>query len=162
MNNSPFTHPNHIPIELADKQVANDELAKAISDSSELLAKATTVFPFTIFPDTITIDRAKVTITHREFFKVGEVMSMRIEDILNVTAHVGPLFGSIQISTRFFDQHKPYAVNYFWREDALKIKRILQGYIIAIQNEIDCSALSTRELSAKLDELGASARNENL
>src|SRR5947209_1395179 len=85
---------------------AQKELRDAIGNSHEVLVRATTVFPFTIFPDTITVDRTKLSVTHREFFKVGDVMSIRIEDILNVTAHVGPLFGSIKIATRFFDLEK--------------------------------------------------------
>ncbi|HUP26074.1 MAG TPA: hypothetical protein VM124_00310 [Candidatus Limnocylindrales bacterium] len=130
------------------------ELKKAIQGSHQVLVSATTVFPFTLFPDTITVDRAKLTITHRSFFSVAEVMSIRIEDVLNVTANVGPLFGSIKITSRIFNIEKPYTVDHFWREDALKIKRITQGYIIALQKKIDCSVLSTSELSAMLDDLG--------
>jgi hypothetical protein len=139
-----------------DKAVAQQELAKAIGNANDVLATATTVFPFTLFPDTISIDRSKVSIAHRNFFRVAEVMSIRIEDILNVTVDVGPFFGSLVISTRFFDNdnRKPYKVNYLSRPDALKIKRIIQGYVIATQQQIDCSSLSTQELATMLDQLG--------
>jgi len=137
-----------------DKYEAERQLTQAISGSHEVLAAATTVFPFTMFPDTITVDRTKLTVTHRTFFSVAEVMSINIEDILNVVANVGPFFGSLVISTRFFDVKKPYKVNWLWREDALKIARIMHGYIIAIQRKIDCTALSTKELASMLDELG--------
>lgn len=130
------------------------ELENAIKGSHQVLVSATTVFPLTLFPDTVTVDRAKLTITHRNFFKQAEVMSIRIEDVLNVTAQVGPMFGSVIITSRIFNVEKPYKVNYFWRDDALKIKRITQGYIIALQKEIDCSSLKTSELSKMLDELG--------
>lgn len=130
------------------------ELSQTINKSHEVLAKATTVFPFTLFPDTVTLDRSKLTISHREFFAVAEVMSIRIEDILNVTADVGPFFGSLKVYTRFFSTEKPYAVNYLKRKDALRIKRTLQGYIIAIQKEIDCTTLPTKDLSRMLNELG--------
>lgn len=136
------------------------ELHKAVTGSHEVLASASTVFPFSFFPDTVTLDREKVTITHRVFFQVAEVMSIRIEDILNVTANFGPFFGSLKISTRFFDPDKPYEVNYFWRKDALRLKRILQGYIIAIQKQIDCSALTAKELTQVLDELGQGVNGE--
>lgn len=147
---------------VAAKEKAKEELVQAIGDAHDVLFRATTVFPITLFPDTITIDRTKLTVTHRDFFKVGEALSIQVEDILNVTATVGPLFGSIKISTRFFDSNKPYAVHHFWRADALKIKRIVQGYLIAKQQEVDTSVLSTRELAKKLDELGKVARPEKL
>lgn len=137
-----------------DKFEAERQLTQAISGAHEVLASATTVFPFTLFPDTITVDRTKLTVTHRTFFSMAEVTSINIEDILNVVANVGPFFGSLVISTRFFDVKKPYEVNWLWRNDALRIARIMHGYIIAVQHKIDCSALSTNELSAQLDELG--------
>jgi hypothetical protein len=131
------------------------ELTQAINQSHEVLAKATTVFPFTIFPDTVTLDREKLTITHKEFFMTGEVMSIRIKDILNVTADVGPFFGSVRITTRFYNNaEKPYTVSYLKRSDALKLKRITQGYVIATQKKIDCSTLTTPELTSMLDNLG--------
>jgi hypothetical protein len=139
---------------LSDRQKAREELAQTIGDAHDVLVRAKTVFPFTLFPDTITIDRTKLTITHRDFFSVGEVLSIQIEDILNVTANVGPMFGSLKIATRFFDLQKPYVISYLPRADALKIKRIMQGYLIARQKEIDCSVIGTKELAAMLDELG--------
>ncbi len=148
--------------QIRTKHETEQKLVQAIGDSHDVLARARTVFPLTLFPDTITIDRTKLTITHRDFFRVGEVLSIRIEDILNVTATVGPFFGTVSISTRFFDPAKPYSVARFWRADALKIKRIVQGYLIAKQQEVDCSALTTRELAKKLDELGKVSPEEKL
>jgi hypothetical protein len=133
------------------------QLSKAIGAAHEVLCTATTVFPFTLFPDTITIDRSKLTVTRRQFFRIADMVTLRIEDVLNVVAHVGPLFGSVEIATRFFSEKKPYRVNWLTRQDALRLKRIMQGYIIAMQKKIDCSALSTHELATMLDELGKGA-----
>ncbi|HSH55832.1 MAG TPA: hypothetical protein VK983_03330 [Candidatus Limnocylindrales bacterium] len=137
-----------------DKVEAARELERVVGASSDVLVRASTVFPLTLFPDTVSVDRTKLTITHREFFKAAEVLSISLADILNVTATVGPFFGSIVISTRFFDPGRPYVVDHFWRADALRIKRIAQGFIIARQKDIDTSVLSTPELSQLLDELG--------
>lgn len=130
------------------------ELTQTIDKSHEILVQATTVFPFTLFPDAITLDRAKLTIAHREFFWTAEVMSIRIEDILNVTADVGPFFGSLKIFTRFFATDKPYTISFLRRKDALRLKRVLQGYIIALQKEIDCSSMPTKDLAQMLGDLG--------
>ena len=133
---------------------AKQELKQAIHDANEVLTCATTVFPIALFPDTLTVDRTKVTSSRRTFFRVAQVMSMRIEDVLQVTANVGPVFGSVRVTSRFFNDEHPFVIENFWREDALRLKRIIQGYVVALKNKIDCSQLSTKELSTMLDQLG--------
>ncbi len=140
------------PAQPATPEQTRHELQQAIAGSNEVLATATTVL--TIFSDTITLDRAKLTVTKRTFFSTAEVMSIRIEDILNVTATVGPIFGSVKFVSRVMNTDKPYSINHFWRADALHFKRVTQGYVIAMQRGIDCSALQTKELSDMLDQLG--------
>jgi hypothetical protein len=136
------------------------ELQKAVKKSREVLLGATTVFPFTLFPDTVTLDREKLTVSHRFFFRVAEVTSIRIEDILSITADVGPFLGAIKMTTRFYDEREPYRVNYLWRHDALRFKRVVQGYIVARQKGVDCSAFPPDELVGMLDKLGQSAPGE--
>jgi hypothetical protein len=136
-----------------EKQEARKELEQAIRGSHEVLMSATTVWPFTPFPDTVTVDRVKITIMHRTFFKVAEIVSIRVEDVLNVTANVGPMFGSLHIVSRVLSPDKPYEVNFLWRDDALHLKRIIQGYVIAIQKKIDVTPLSAEELAKMLNEL---------
>jgi hypothetical protein len=156
-----ITMPNQLT---AEKSEVAEKLVQAIGDSRDVLVRATTVFPLTIFPDTVTIDRVKITVTRRDFFSVGEVLSINIEDVLNVTATVGPLFGTVSIGSRFFDQgnKEPYLIKHLWRHDALKIKRIMQGYIAAKQQKVDCQALTTKELAQMLDELGKVASPEKV
>ena len=144
------------------KNATRAKLRRVVDRSRETIMTATTVFPLTIFPDTVTIDRNKLNITHRVFFWTGEVINIKIEDILNVTARVGPFIGSIQIHTRYFDPHKPYTVNFLWRKDALKIDRIMQGCSIAKAEGIDLSALDTKELAQRLDELGEAVRGADI
>lgn len=132
--------------------VAKQQLQEAIRGSSEILATASTTL--TLFPDTITIDRAKLTVTKRWFFSTASVMSIRIEDILNISANVGPFLGSLVITNRIFNPEQPYTIGRLWRKDALRIKHILQGSIIALQRGIDCSAIPTQELKRMFDQLG--------
>lgn len=135
------------------------ELQQAIQGAHEVLCTATTLFPFTLFQDTITLDRAKLTVTRRTFVGMAEVMSIRIEDILNVTATIGPILGGVKIVSRVFNVEKPYEINRFKRQDALLIKRVTQGYVIALQRNIDCSSLPVHELAAMLEQLGTDAHD---
>lgn len=131
----------------------SEQLLKTAMKSHDILYKASTVFPLTPFPDTITIDREKVTIANRFFFQVAKITSSPIADIQNAEANVGPFFGSVRITSRYFYRNIRL-LKYLWREDALKIQRILQGYLIAHQKEIDCTSIDKDRLVALLLDLG--------
>jgi hypothetical protein len=156
-NNQPQTPPASSPApqqetKTATPEESKQELQDAIKGSNQILVKATT--KMTLFPDTLALDRAKLSVTKRTFVQVSEVMSIRIEDILNVTATLGPVFGSVKIMSRVMNADNVTRVGRFSRSDALRVKHITQGYVIALQRGIDCNALQTRELAAMLERLG--------
>lgn len=133
---------------------ATTELQKKVRQSHQVLAIVRTVFPLTLFPDSIVVDRTKVTIIHRTFFWSADTISFQIEDILNVSASVGPFFGSLTVASRVMSTIDHFNVNYLWRRDAIALKHIIQGYIIAKHNHMDTDNLSQSELVATLSELG--------
>lgn len=133
-----------------------DSLKRMVRKSHEILAGARTVFLVKLFPDDIIIDRTKITITKRSFFWSSSVVSIRVEDILNVSTEVGPLFGSVSIASRVMNSIDHFQISYLWRGDAIYIKHIIQGYVFALQNNVDVSKLPRKELLDMLNELGHS------
>lgn len=132
-----------------------DRIHWVTEQSHEILAGAKTVIlPSNLFPDTVTVDRMKVTITEWTFFWSRRVVTLRIEDILNVAANLGLLFGSLTISSRVMNSTDHYEINGFWNNDAIRLKHIIQGYMIALHQGIDVSTLSAERLVRKLAELG--------
>ncbi len=131
-----------------------DDLETTIFRSNEVLASAKTVFPLTLFRDDIVVDRTKITITKRDFFFTSQVMSIRIEDVLNVKVALGPFFGSVTIVVRVLSSEDHHTINFLWRKDAIHLKHIIQGYIIAQHNQIDISHQTKQELTQTLSRLG--------
>ena len=131
-----------------------DKLRNIARKSHEVLVSVNTVFPLTFFIDTVIVDRTKVTIIYRTFFFTARTISIRIEDILNVTCSVGPFFGSVMISSRVMNSTDHFEVNRMWRHDATVLKHIIQGYMIALHNKVDTDQLSRDELIEHLTELG--------
>jgi hypothetical protein len=130
-------------------------LKRIVRKSHQLLASAQTVIlPINLFPDSVTVDRTKVTITKRTFFWSSSVISIRIEDVLNIACSTGPIFGSLTISSRVMNSTDHYEIDYFWRKDALYLKQIIQGYVIAQHNQIETTHLNRRELIQTLLDLG--------
>lgn len=121
---------------------------------NESIASANTVFPFTLFPDTIILDRKKVTIIRRSFFMVSDTISVRIEDILHVALSLGPFFGSITLETRFFNHEKSYSLKWLTRKDAIYLKHMIHGYVIALHSGVAVDSKEKEPLIELLEELG--------
>ncbi|MFI5212671.1 MAG: hypothetical protein ACHQTE_01795 [Candidatus Saccharimonadales bacterium] len=148
--------PRIIAIKLPED--VNDAIAKLkgiVQRSRETLAGANTVIlPQNLFPDTVTIDRTRITIIKRTFFWSSSVISIGIDDVLNVSTSCGPLFGSLTISSRVMNSTDHFQIDYFWRKDVINLKHIIQGYIMARQNNIATDQLTREQLIETLIELG--------
>lgn len=130
-----------------------DKLTKTVVLTELPLIEVKSVFPFDLFPNSVTLDRKQVTITYRYFFQVMRVVSVQIQDILSAEVNAGPFFGSLDIVSRFFtDVH--HKINWMWRGDAIKLRRLIQGAILAHHEEIDIINIPRDELLEKLYRLG--------
>lgn len=117
------------------------------------LLKISTLFPFDLIPDTITLDREKLTVVNRTFFRSARIISTPYPDILSVELEVGPFLGNVKIKTRFFE-NDPLTCSMLTKADAYKLKNLLAGYIIATQNNEDFSRLNDKQFVEKLSSLG--------
>lgn len=134
-----------------------DKLKSMVKRSHQVLASVRTVLFMTIFPDSIVVDRSKISIIKRNFFWNTNVISFQIEDVLNVSCSTGPLFGSLTIASRVMSTVDHFNVNYLWRNDAVFMKHLIQGHIIAKNNKLDTDKLTRKELVEMLCELGGDA-----
>jgi len=129
-------------------------LKKTVRKSHEVLAAAQTVFPVTLFPDSIVVDRTKISMIKRTFFWTSDTISFQVEDVLNVSCGIGPMFGSLTIASRVMSSVDHYQINYLWRGDAIFLKHLIQGHIIAKNNKLETDRLTKDEMIETLCELG--------
>jgi len=144
------------PRALVRKPTNEEKLVDVTVGAHDILFTANTVFPFVLFPDTISMDRQQLTIVHRSFFSTANTISVRIEDVLNVESNVGPFFGSIHIFSKYFTNDIK-SIGFLSRANVLKIQRLIQGYMIAHHRKIDCSTIEKRQLIVLLNDLGQGA-----
>jgi hypothetical protein len=135
------------------KTIPAEALINITEESQEELYNATTVFPFTLFPHSICVDRQKISIIHRSFFRTANIISVKIGDVLNVETRVGPFFASLRIYSKYFVDNY-HEMHYLTRNDAANLHKLLQGYMIANEKEIDCSKVDRDQLIVLLNELG--------
>jgi len=149
-----------IAAQLADHQHAQSETEKLISlaeTSQDNLFVAKTVFPFILFADTIKIDRQKITIVHNDFFWKSQTASTEIKNIMNIEADMGPLFGSITITSKHF-LNNTQTIKYLRRRDVTTVQRLLQGFMIAQRAKINTDSIDRGQLLTLLNGLGQENR----
>lgn len=130
-----------------------DKLVSLTKGSRDKLFMAKTVFPFTLFAHTLKIDRQKITIVHNDFFRMSQTASTEIKNIMNIQADVGPLFGSITITSKHF-LNNTQTIKYLRRKDVATAQRLLQGFMIARRARIDTDNIQTEQLLILLNDLG--------
>jgi hypothetical protein len=123
------------------------------------LIEVTTVFPFDFFPDTIRIDENKIDIIYRNFYFVKHIVPILVEDIATVILSSGVFFASIhvQLNKPRPPERDPFLsqpMNYFWKRDAIKVRRIILGLVVAKKEKIDLAKIPTVELIPKIEEIG--------
>lgn len=134
-------------------KVVKDQFKKVIDRSRKVLLKITTVFPVHFFPTIITIDEAKINIIRKEFFGCESVRSIPIKNIQYISAEVGLLFGTLRIKAFGYADTEFY-INYLWASDALKARRIIEGLIVCIEDNIDCSGYEINALKKLVELIG--------
>jgi hypothetical protein len=141
----------------ADPKVEK-QLENVVNESHVVLAKAKSVFPFQLFPDTVSIDRHKLTIIYREFWGVEKTVSVPIENIKNIEADIGPFLGSLTITSDLFINNTQ-EVKYLTSGDARRIQKLVQGAVVAQREEIDLNKIGTEKLRTLLIDLGSGHTN---
>lgn len=149
---SPQIHPETV----REKEASPEEkkLKAMANESHTILIQARSVFPFTPFPTTITIDRHKLTIVYKRFFAVEQTVSVPLETIKNIQADFGPFLGSLIITSDLFINNTQ-KIDYLHRRDVRKIQKLVQGAMVAIKEHIDINKVETHKLRPLLSDLGA-------
>lgn len=125
--------------------------------AQETLMCAQAVLPPMIRSSKIYVDREKLTIERRTFWGSSDTVSVQMDDINNVEAFIGPLFGEIRIYSKYF-VNNVQALGGLWRADAIAVRRLVQGYMIAHNKGIDCSKIEKEHLLGLLMQLGRGSR----
>lgn len=144
--------PNNVPGRKDPLQQVK-KLADVAENADEVLFQADTVFPFTLFPDTLKVDRQKIMLIHREFFQVSNTQNVQLNDIQSIEADTGPFFGTLQITTQQFE-NTVLKIHFLTRKDTLMAQQLLQGVVIANQQNIDYANIPTSQLVPLLKKLG--------
>lgn len=131
-------------------QATLKDLAK---QPSPILHKASAIFPFALFPDTVTVDTDQVCVLRRVFFWAHTVSSVNHADILNVTVESGPFFATLKITTRFF-QAPMEEVEKLTTRDAHMLRKLIHGLMVVKRQNVAFDDSNPDKLRQQLLEIG--------
>lgn len=140
------------------KEEAKQQIDKLVQNSSEIICRYKTVFPFDFFPDQIVVTRDKVDIIYGVFFLSKEVLSILIPNIYEITIDFSLLFATLTFRVIGF-QDDPLPVTFLKKNEAIILRRIITGMVIAHKENIDLKHFDVKELRQKLEQIG-NARQE--
>lgn len=129
------------------------KLEELATVDNRALAQVQTIFPFQLFPTVVSVDRTKITINQQLFFFSRQIQGIMIKDLMSVVVETDLFFGTLQIVDRLFPQDT-IVVRYLPKNPAIRMRRIIEGLIVAHQEKIDITKVSHEELVMKLEEIG--------
>jgi hypothetical protein len=119
------------------------------------LFSISTVFPFHLFPTRLSVDKRKVNISKGIFFGSKQVQSMLIVDIDSVVVDTSALFAKLTIRDKLA-LNLPIFVDFLQKEEALKMRRVIEGLIVGDRSRVDLSVITDENLLPKLEQIGSS------
>ncbi len=124
-----------------------------LKGSEKVLLKISSVFPFDFFPDEVTIDECKVNIVFHDFFLSEDIHSITIDMIKDIEIEAGPIFATMKIVPDGYPG-QPLTVRFLKKGDAIKIRRIIQGLMVAKRQGVDLINLDLPGFAEKIESLG--------
>lgn len=129
---------------------STEDLQRAIHNTNEIIAEIS--LPLVVAGNKLILTRQKLIYETRTVFGRTSVKTLTIDQITNVTASIGPLFGIIYFSHTANDF--PPQAGIFWRADVIRMKRIIDGYVLAFQQRINTEGVAVSDLIPMLIKLG--------
>lgn len=113
----------------SQSQQPKNQSADSHAANSDVLLKVKTVFPWDLFPDTLTIQKEKITVYMEEFFQSGQIRTIPISDISSTSVETSPFFATLKI-VQVFRTEAPVVIKPLKREDAQKAHDIINQLIM--------------------------------
>jgi len=142
-----------------DNATPEEKLHNLAEKSSQVLFTAHTVFPFDLFPNTLTVNANKIDIVNVSFFASRQTTSIPLHDIANVEVQTSPFLATLRIINIRYPMH-PTVVRYMKKDDAVRAKGIIDGLLVALSQGADISEIEPGKMLADIEKLGGSAVEE--
>lgn len=138
-----------------ERDKAEYQVRQMARKSSQVLFTTKTVFPFDLFPDTLTINANKIDVVNSEFFASTQTTSIPLHDIANVEVQTAPFFATLRITNIRYPTN-PIVLNFLKKNAAIKAKNIIDGLLVAVSQGADVANIEPAKLLRQIEQAGKS------
>jgi hypothetical protein len=131
----------------------SEKLEKLILNSQRTLFLLSSVFPFDLFPDQISIEPMQINVSKKSFFATYHVQSIPLKNVADVFLQTSLFFATLKIIDSSYIENS-IKVEYLPKDKACRARRIIMGLVIAMKENIDLSRLPIHDLALKAEQLG--------
>lgn len=131
-----------------------NNLGSIVQEIKEPLVIIETTFPFDLFPDKVVVDQERASIITKDIFGTEKIDSVLIANITDVEIRSGPFFSELSVIDKNIP-NLPFRVNYLKKDEAFRIRRVIEGLMIAKQRNLDLSGLNKDQIVKMMEELGS-------
>lgn len=128
-------------------------LEKLAENIQKPLMKVSSVFPFTLFPDSIVVDKKKIDIIHRDFLATRRVFTIFIEDVRTVKVSHGLLFACVRFEVKGFEQN-PQPVRHLRKHEANNLRNLIIGLCASEIEDININKVPAQKAKKQLRKIG--------
>lgn len=132
------------------KEEDKQTISNLIKKSNRRIISISSLFPWTLFPNTIEVEESRVTFIFRQLW-ASQSHSVNIKDISNVFIQASPFFATLQIVSRTFVEND-ITIGHLETGKAHRVQMIIEGLRTFAEHNIDTSNYEVNELIAKIEE----------
>lgn len=130
-----------------------DKLDKLILNSQKTLFTISSVFPFDLFPDQMSIEPTQINVSKKSFFATYHVQSIPLKNVADVFLQTSLFFATLKIIDSSYIENS-VKVEYLPKDKACRARRIIMGLVIAMKEDVDLARLPVQDLALKAEQLG--------
>lgn len=119
-----------------------------------VLYRIRSVFPFNLFPTTLTIEKTKVNVFSQVFFGTTHSESLLISEIIEVKLDTNFFLATLSIISRL-PSAQPIVIPQLRQSEAHRAQKIIQGLMVGLTAHVDLSKLPAYQLLDTIEELGS-------
>ncbi len=132
------------------KEEDKQTISNLIKKSNRRIISISSLFPWTLFPNTIEVEESRVNFIFRQLW-ASQSHSVNIKDISNVFIQSSPFFATLQIVSRTFVEND-ITIGHLETKKAHRVQMIIEGLRTFAEHNIDTSNYEVNELIAKIEE----------